>query len=187
MNLEIEQDIKGGAAELQSIECGDQGRGLAISFTPEKARELHCAYPGEPGQVRRVREDITRAFDWCPLAGDMVLIASELATNAIRHSRSGRGGQFTVTVRVRPGSCAWVSVEDQGGGRGEQQAPPDADGSLGQGLVIVGALAGEGNWGLVPLTWTRPADARSDSRPDTPGHLAWARIPWPPAGRAEGN
>jgi anti-sigma regulatory factor (Ser/Thr protein kinase) len=43
-----------------------------------------------------------------------VLLVSELATNAIAHSESGRGGSFTVTVIHRAGDVR-VEVADQGG------------------------------------------------------------------------
>jgi anti-sigma regulatory factor (Ser/Thr protein kinase) len=130
--------------------------------------------------VRQVREDITRAFNWCPMTGELVLVASELATNAIQHSKSGSGGQFTVTVRVRHGDFAWIGVEDQGGSPGDPQAARDVDSSLGKGLAIVDALAGKGNWGLVSLTRTRSPDGRLHSREEVPRHVAWARIPWRP-------
>jgi serine/threonine-protein kinase RsbW len=177
---------------LQSTERGEHGRELTtfpglgadsdwgLSADPGPAREFQRSYPGEPRQVRQVREDITRAFHWCLAAGELVLVASELATNAVRHSRSGQGGQFTVTVRVRPGDFTWIGVEDQGSRRADQEAVPDADRSLGQGLVIVDALAGKGNWGLVPVTWAVVPCDGPRSPADRPGCLAWARIPWPP-------
>lgn len=176
---------------MPSTECGDHGcdlttlprpeadGGWTLSVGPRADCEFQRSYPGEPRQVRQVREDITLAFNWCRTADELVLVASELATNAIRHSRSGRGGQFALTVRVRPGDFTWIGVEDQGGRQGGQEAARDADRSLGKGLVIVNALAGEGNWGLVPVTWTAAPCGGLQSPEDPPGHLAWACIPWP--------
>ena len=46
-------------------------------------------YPGTPDQIRVVRVDIRALADGCPLAEDIVLCASELATNAVMHSDSG--------------------------------------------------------------------------------------------------
>jgi hypothetical protein len=130
-------------------------------------------YAGEPGQVRQVREDIGWVFGWCPMAEELVL-----------HSKSGNGGQFTVTVRVRYGDYAWIDVEDQGGkparrGPDGPQAAHNSDSSLGKGLAIVDALAGEGNWGLVSLARTRPSDSRLYPEENAPEHVAWARIPNP--------
>ena len=160
---------------------------------PQQAvRKLQCTYPGEPGQVRQVREDIARVFGWCPMAEELVLVASELATNAIQHSRSGDGGQFTVTVSVRHGDYARIDVEDQGGKSTPRnlgdpdgpQAERNPDSSLGQGLAIVGALAGEGNWGLGPQAPTRLPDGMLPPEENTPGHVAWARISWLPVGHS---
>jgi anti-sigma regulatory factor (Ser/Thr protein kinase) len=181
---------------MQSTACGDHGCDLTNfprpaadggwdqSVGPGADCGFQRSYPGEPWQVRQVREDITRAFNWCLTAGELVLVASELATNAIRHSRSGRGGQFTVTVRVRPGDFTWIGVEDQGGRRGDQEAARDADRSLGKGLVIVNALAGDGHWGLVPITWTGAPCGGLHSPEDPPGRLAWACISEPQSGLA---
>jgi hypothetical protein len=117
------------------------------------------------------------------VAEELVLVASELATNAIQHSKSGDGGRFTVTVRVRHGDYARIDVGDQGG-KSTPRDPGNADSSLGKGLAIVGALAGEGNWGLDPLAPTRPPDHGHPVEETAPGHVAWARIPWPPVGHS---
>lgn len=49
----------------------------------------------------------------CPAADDLVLIASELAGNAVLHSQS-RGEFFTVRCQAHPGHVR-VEVEDLGG------------------------------------------------------------------------
>jgi anti-sigma regulatory factor (Ser/Thr protein kinase) len=47
---------------------------------------------------------------------EKVLLASELAANAVTHSRSGHpGGVFTVRATLYHGDYAWVEVIDQGG------------------------------------------------------------------------
>lgn len=155
--------------------------------SPQTASMFERTYPGEPGQVRQVREDITRVFGGCPMAEELVLVASELATNAIQHSKSGDGGRLTVTVGARYGDCAWIYVKDQGGkpasrnpGRpGGGAAAHNADSSLGKGLAIVDALAGEGNWGLASLARTESSDGGHHPEENAPEHVAWVRIPWP--------
>jgi serine/threonine-protein kinase RsbW len=73
-------------------------------------------YPGEPGQVREVRGDLRRLLDGCPIKDDVILCASELATNAILHSLSGQpGSTFAVCAELRPGSHARLEVQDNGG------------------------------------------------------------------------
>jgi anti-sigma regulatory factor (Ser/Thr protein kinase) len=170
----------------------------ALLHDPQAASKFERTYPGEATQVRQVRDDIARAFGWCPVADDLVLVASEFAANAILHTQSGNGGKFTVTARVLVGDYAWIDVEDQGGQppprapgdprepQGPDAAPAagDAGREAGRGLLIVASLAGgEGNWGLDPLSRTRPWDPRLSPQQERPEHVAWARIPWPPIPR----
>jgi hypothetical protein len=46
------------------------------------------AYPGRVEQVSMVRADLRAMLNGCPVADDVILCASELAANAVRHSRS---------------------------------------------------------------------------------------------------
>jgi two-component sensor histidine kinase len=110
---------------------------------PPEATRFHRSYPGSEDQVRQVRADLAPVLDGCPVADDLILIASELSTNAIVHSRSGQpGGTFTVRAEIRPADYAWLEVEDQGGAWVEREPGDDH----GRGLVLVAALAGDGNW-----------------------------------------
>src|SRR5882757_9989385 len=59
-------------------------------------------FPGRPEQAAKVRRAVAGCLSGCPASDDMVLIASELATNAIRHSAS-KSAFFTVRVEVLPG------------------------------------------------------------------------------------
>jgi serine/threonine-protein kinase RsbW len=99
-------------------------------------------FAGDAGQVRAARRFLAGVLDGCPAAGDALLCVSELATNAVLHSRSGRpGGRFTVRATVRAGSVR-VAVTDEGGPWGRER---DGDGQSGRGLLIVGELASR--WG----------------------------------------
>jgi anti-sigma regulatory factor (Ser/Thr protein kinase) len=99
-------------------------------------------FPGEAGQVREARLFLAGVLNGGPAADDALLCLSELATNAVRHSRSGRpGGGFTVRATAREGSVR-VEVEDEGG---PWQPDAGADGQSGRGLLIVGELASR--WG----------------------------------------
>lgn len=121
-------------------------------------------YPGTVDQVRRVRADLARVAAGCPVADDLVLLASELATNAILHSQSGDPGRaFTVRATLYPGDYAWVEVIDQGGA----WADDDCDEEHARcGLAIVAAVAGDGNWGF---------DGSASAR------VGWFRLDWWPA------
>lgn len=120
------------------------------------------SYLGTIDQVRRVRADIAAAIGACPVADELILLASELATNAILHSKSGHPAHtFTVQATLYPGDYAWVEVTDQGG----TWTPNDHDDEHGRGLTIVAAIAGDGNWGI-------DGDAAGS-------RVAWFRLEWP--------
>jgi anti-sigma regulatory factor (Ser/Thr protein kinase) len=102
-----------------------------------------AVFHGVPDQIARVRAGVRDYLDGCLVpddaADDAVLIASELATNAIRHTHS-RGAFLIVRCEVFP-SYIWVECEDLGG----PWHPRQQDGRP-HGLDIVKALAGDG-WG----------------------------------------
>jgi two-component sensor histidine kinase len=78
----------------------------------------------------------------CPAIDDAVLLVSELATNALLYSASGKEGTFTVTVSHRSADVR-VEVADQGG----PWAPDTTGDELhGRGLLIVSSLARA--WGV---------------------------------------
>jgi anti-sigma regulatory factor (Ser/Thr protein kinase) len=99
-------------------------------------------FAGDAAQVREARRFLAGVLDGCPAAADALLCVSELATNAVLHSRSGwPGGRFTVCATVQAGSVR-VEVADEGGRWGHER---DGDGQSGRGLLIVGELASR--WG----------------------------------------
>jgi serine/threonine-protein kinase RsbW len=99
-------------------------------------------FSGAAGQVREARRFLAGVLDGCLAGDDALLCVSELATNAVLHSRSGRpGGRFTVRTAVRAGRVR-VEVEDEGG----PWRPAGAEhGQSGRGLAIVGEVASR--WG----------------------------------------
>ncbi|GAA1293947.1 hypothetical protein Psi02_42340 [Planotetraspora silvatica] len=100
---------------------------------------------GSPASVTEARRFVTAFLrDW-PCLEAAELIVSELATNAVRHSASGRfGGRFMVTIRVVSNGL-WLGVLDEGGPHSPQlSAGSDDEG--GRGLMLVSALAAQ--WGV---------------------------------------
>jgi serine/threonine-protein kinase RsbW len=77
-------------------------------------------YDGLPATVREARHDVRAILGPCPpvVADDVQSVVSELAANAVRHSRSGTdGGTYTVRVShqvTEKVPYIWVEVEDQG-------------------------------------------------------------------------
>ncbi len=129
---------------------------------PSEIVTFERTYPGTKDQVRAVRTDLGPFLDGFPAADDLVLIASEISTNAVLHSRSGTDGQtFTVRAETHPGQYVWVEVEDRGGDWSDR----DADDEHGRGLDILAAIAGGGNWGI-------ETGNAAGSR------LVWARLDW---------
>ena len=73
------------------------------------------SFPGRRDQVRLIRGILAAFFDGCPAADDAVLLASELAANAVTHSASGQpGGLLTIRAEHGPGLYLRAEVEDQG-------------------------------------------------------------------------
>ncbi|MET9144999.1 ATP-binding protein [Streptomyces sp. NPDC004042] len=101
---------------------------------------LSCpGFPEEVNRARRWTRDILRGS---PLAEDAELIVSELSTNAILHTASGRGcGSFHLAVAVSTRVVA-VSVTDDGGtGTAPKVEHQDQDAEHGRGLGMVSVLA----------------------------------------------
>lgn len=114
-------------------------------------------FHGTADQVRPVRREIAGHLGDCPVTDDVVLVASELATNAILHSRS-RGQAFTIRVELHRHHVR-VECHDSGGPwRSRQQNDRP------HGLHIVEALTGPDSWGAE----TTGAGTR----------IVWAQLTW---------
>jgi serine/threonine-protein kinase RsbW len=110
-------------------------------------------FSGVPASARSARTFVAALVEDAPLRDAAVLAVSELAANAILHSRSGLpGGTFAVYVEACNGesAAAWAYVEvtDRGGGTiplDRREVPAHA--GNGRGLGVVRALAAE--WGVI--------------------------------------
>ena len=98
------------------------------------------SFPGHPGQVAEARRFVRSAIAPSGPAADAVLLASELAANAIQHTGTGRGGRFDVLVTCLPGGV-WVAVMDAGSATAPRITEGSDTGASGRGLAIVEALA----------------------------------------------
>jgi serine/threonine-protein kinase RsbW len=123
-------------------------------------------FPGEERQLGLVRRWLESLLPDYPQREDVAVVATELCTNAIQHTLSGRGGWFAVEVTWH-NSMVRVAVAD-GGASGAPQVVNDPEGEHGRGLLIVrGLSARTGVWG------------------DHRGRLVWADIGWSDADTAE--
>jgi anti-sigma regulatory factor (Ser/Thr protein kinase) len=111
--------------------------------------------PGTPASVSIARRLIREALPGCPRGDDLMLAVTELATNCVMHSASGRGGAFT--MRLCAGPC-WARIEVTDDGPADCQ--PSA--SNGWGLAIVSGITDR---------------AAAVIQPDG-SRTAWAEITW---------
>ena len=109
-------------------------------------------FAGLPEEIRNVRDFVGQLLEGCPVADGVVLLASELATNAIRHTASAVGHvasdtdcAFVVLVHAVDG---WVRVEvhDMGSVTAPAVRRSDSPEESGKGLALVEAIADR--WGF---------------------------------------
>jgi anti-sigma regulatory factor (Ser/Thr protein kinase) len=97
-------------------------------------------FEGLPEEIGSVRTFVAQAAKDCPVVDDVVLLASELATNAVLHTASGSDGTFSVFVYLGGGGVR-VEVHDLG-----SDTEPAFGGSAsleesGAGLFLVESMA----------------------------------------------
>jgi serine/threonine-protein kinase RsbW len=96
-------------------------------------------FPGEARELAAVRRWLANLLPGVPVLDDIASVATELGSNAIRHTASGRGGSFAVEL-TRQTRMIRVAVADSGG-PGEPVLVNDPDGEQGRGLLLVRGLA----------------------------------------------
>jgi anti-sigma regulatory factor (Ser/Thr protein kinase) len=142
---------------------------MAPAVQAERAAVLAVDwFPGDAASVRQSREFVRGVLgeSW-PCLDDVLVMVSEIASNAVRHTASGDNSWFDVTVSVT-GYTARVAVVD----RGSSSEPriPDSGGGLdaltgGRGLRIVDTLAdrwGHGGDELGRVVWFEVAGKSDD-------------------------
>jgi anti-sigma regulatory factor (Ser/Thr protein kinase) len=95
----------------------------------------------------------------CAALEDVLTVASELAANAVCHTRTGRGGWFAVEITWVP-ELVRVAVADLGG-ISIPALREDPDGVHGRGLIL-----------------TRALSTRTGVLGDHNGRKVWADIAW---------
>nr|WP_246421643.1 ATP-binding protein [Nocardiopsis mwathae] len=151
----------------------DGGGGLSVVApiprpTAQPPPSSHTrTFPGRPHEVARARHWVEGVLAAAaeglrpPLdtVGTAVLLVSEAATNAVRHTVTGLGGRFTVVLHLLPGLLS-VRVEDDGT-CGDVPLPVDSGPftESARGIGVVSRVAED--WGVLPddagvyfrLTW----------------------------------
>jgi anti-sigma regulatory factor (Ser/Thr protein kinase) len=157
----------GGDSEVAEVPEGDGSGCLGTAGGPgtRLADSRWRSYPARPDQVARVRALLAGMLGDCPAAADVILMADELVTNAVLHSRSHEpGGTFRLRILISDGDSVRIEVADAGGewaSPGGRNGAIDGSGLGGRGLCIVAALAA--SWGV---------------EGDETGRTAWFTVGW---------
>jgi anti-sigma regulatory factor (Ser/Thr protein kinase) len=122
-------------------------------------------FAGSPEEIRNVRHFVRQLLEDCPVIDDVILLVSELATNAVRHTASGRDGTFCVLVQAADGR-ARVEVHDLGSDTAPAVRHAGAPGESGAGLAVVETIADY--WGFHGSQF---------------GRVVWFELSWGPVAR----
>ena len=158
---EMRADHRVRAASRPTADVPSEGRPARGGAHARGTLDWRISVPGVPA-IAGIARRLIRAALWdSRRLDDIELVASELVTNAIRHTPSGRTGSL-LTLRIR-GTAGWARVEvgDLGSGSWVEPSPVGEDDECGRGLVIVNALA--------DLAGQEPA---------ADGQVSWAEIHW---------
>ena len=141
---------------------GAAGRAAAqTGTTASPALQWRQVYRGEDSQISELRRWLAGLLPPCETRDDVMTVAVELATNAVRHTASGRGGWFVLEV-TRYRVAVRVAVAD-GGAEDEPRLVDEPMSECGRGLKVVHALS-----------------SHTGVAGDRRGRLVWAEIPWAP-------
>jgi len=116
-------------------------------------------FAGDEIQVSEARHWLAELLPKCPARDDVVLVATELCTNAVQHTASGRGGFFALEVTWQ-GATIRISVADAGAPT-EPCLTDDPLAERGRGLLVVNELC-----------------SRTGFSGDHRGRVAWGDVLW---------
>jgi anti-sigma regulatory factor (Ser/Thr protein kinase) len=106
--------------------------------------------PGKASSVKRARDHVRGLLvrQGVRDVDDALLLLSEVVTNAIKHTASGRGGWLLVAVADCGGGAVQLEVVDEGSDVSKPGVRdfPEVEGFNGRGLWLVQALALEWGW-----------------------------------------
>lgn len=103
----------------------------------------------------------------------MVLLTSELATNAVQHSASGQGGRLAVVISHAPGRVR-VTVCDNGSASHPTVAVTDGLATSGRGLILVDCLADR--WGYAGGPAPAGPEREAGLTGEQTGGLVWFEL-----------
>jgi anti-sigma regulatory factor (Ser/Thr protein kinase) len=99
-------------------------------------------FPNSPASVKLARQFVAEHVQHALAVEAATLMVSELATNCVRHARSG----FTITINTDAPTSVRVEVSDLGRGDNQPRVRhPGPTEATGRGLQVVASLAND--WG----------------------------------------
>jgi serine/threonine-protein kinase RsbW len=134
---------------------------------PRSRLRRRRVFPGEERQLAELRRWVASLLPQCPARDDVACVATELGTNAVRHTASGQGGWFGVEITWHQ-QVVRIAVADGGTLGGGLRVTDDPDAERGRGLQMVEGLS-----------------ARTGVCGDQHGRLVWADVSWGDAGAAD--
>jgi serine/threonine-protein kinase RsbW len=146
---------------------------VATAYRTASGTTVHVrSFPGQTRQVGAARQFVGQALAGCPARDRLLTCVSELAANAIEHTESGAGGEFSVAVAWPRDGIAFVAVMDAGGPEKPTggRSGSDSLAESGRGLALVAAYSSR--WGY-----------RDTAR----GRTVWAEATWPVPVRGGGG
>ena len=138
----------------------EAGRHTAVpAAATANALRWRQLFHGEERQLGVLRRWLASVLPECPARDDVISVATELGSNALRHTASGRGGLFAVGVTWHE-STVRVAVADCGSPT-EPHVIEDPAAEHGRGLLLVLGLS-----------------VRTGVTGDHRGRVVWADIAW---------
>jgi anti-sigma regulatory factor (Ser/Thr protein kinase) len=124
-------------------------------------QNVSVTFPGIVAVVPAARRLVRDVLAGTPRVDDLELIASELISNAIRHTDVGEpGGEFTLTIYTGS-DWACIEVTDSGSGAWRDDPDSNSDDEYGRGLSIIAELSD-----------------RFGHDVDAYGQTVWAEVSW---------
>jgi anti-sigma regulatory factor (Ser/Thr protein kinase) len=118
---------------------------LTVILPVAPAMYWRRTFAGRADQAHEVRAFAATLIPDHPRLDDVLLAAGELVANALRHTKSGQGGSFTVDL-FHTGGRTSISVGDQGGPSEPMVTEAGEWAESGRGLRTVSLLADSWGW-----------------------------------------
>lgn len=118
---------------------------LTVILPAAPAMYWRRTFPGRADQANEVRTFAATLMPHHPRLDEVLLAAGELVANALRHTKSGQGGTFTVDL-FHSGDRTALSVADDGGPTEPVVTEAGEWDESGRGLRTVALLADSWGW-----------------------------------------